>query len=107
MDVILDCVGGSYFTDNLSCLALDGVWVLYGLMGGVQVSGPVLGGTITINITEIKIKFYKMSLISGLLKKRASLKATTLRSRSDEYKSELVQSFSRDCLQHFEVRSYF
>ena len=44
VDIILDCVGGSYFNDNLSCLALDGVWVLYGLMGGVQVSGSVLSG---------------------------------------------------------------
>ena len=44
VDIILDCVEGSYFNDNLSCLALDGVWVLYGLMGGVQVSEPVLSG---------------------------------------------------------------
>ena len=58
VDVILDCVGGSYFSDNLSCLALDGVWVLYGLMGGVQVSGPLLGGTI--NAMELKFKFYEV-----------------------------------------------
>ena len=44
VDIILDCIGGSYFADNLGCLAVDGVWVLYGLMGGADVSGPVLAG---------------------------------------------------------------
>ena len=44
VDIILDCIGGSYFSDNLACLAVDGDWVLYGLMGGAEVSGPVLAG---------------------------------------------------------------
>jgi len=81
VDIILDCIGGSYAEDNLACLAVDGTWVLYGLMGGAEVSGPVLG---------------------GLLRKRGALKATTLRSRSDEYKTELVENFTKDCLKHFE-----
>ena len=48
--------------------------------------------------------FFK-DFCSGLLKKRVSLKAITRRSRSDEYKSELVQSFRRDCLNEFEGES--
>ena len=44
VDIILDCVGAQHFSDNLSCVAVDGVWVLYGLMGGAEVSGPILGG---------------------------------------------------------------
>ena len=39
----------------------------------------------------------------GLLRKRGNLKATTLRSRSDQYKTELVKNFSKDCLKNFEV----
>merc|ERR1711952_323242 len=77
VDIILDCIGGSYFQDSL---ALDGVWVLYGLLGGAEVSGPVL---------------------AALLRRRGSLRATTLRARSDEYKAQLVASFSRDILPHF------
>ena len=80
MDIILDCIGGSYFQDNLASLALDGVWVLYGLLGGAEVSGPVL---------------------AALLRRRGSLRATTLRARSDEYKAQLVAGFSRDILPHF------
>ena len=44
VDIILDCIGGSYAQDNLASLAVDGTWVLYGLMGGTELSGPVLGG---------------------------------------------------------------
>ena len=44
VDIILDCIGGSYAADNLASLAVDGTWVLYGLMGGAEVSGPILGG---------------------------------------------------------------
>ena len=80
VDIILDCIGGSYFQDNLASLALDGVWVLYGLLGGAEVSGPVL---------------------AALLRRRGSLRATTLRARSDEYKAQLVAGFSRDILPHF------
>ena len=44
VDIVLDCIGASYFNDNLSCMAVDGTWVLYGLMGGSEVSGPALAG---------------------------------------------------------------
>ena len=66
---------------NVSSLAVDGRWVLYGLMGGGEGDGPVL---------------------AGLLRKRGSLLATTLRSRSDQYKAELVRRFREECLSGFE-----
>lgn len=73
-DVIFDCVGSSFWEQNIRSLALDGRWVLYGLLGGGNVSG---------------------NLLRDLLKKRGSLIATTLRSRSLEYKAELVQAFTK------------
>ncbi|XP_060042639.1 quinone oxidoreductase PIG3-like isoform X2 [Erinaceus europaeus] len=60
VNVILDCIGGSYWEKNINCLAADGRWVLYGLMGGEDVRGP---------------------LLSKLLWKRASLRASLLRLR--------------------------
>ena len=38
-DVIFDCVGSSFWEQNIRSLALDGRWVLYGLLGGGNVSG--------------------------------------------------------------------
>ena len=32
-DVILDCVGGSFWEQNVECAAPDARWVLYGTMG--------------------------------------------------------------------------
>ena len=81
VDIILDCVGGSYAMKNVTSLAVDGRWVLYGLMGGVEVQGPVL---------------------AGMLRKRGSLLATTLRSRSTGYKAELVKRFREECLAGFD-----
>jgi NADPH:quinone reductase len=36
-----------------------------------------------------------------MLAKRATLKASTLRSRSIDYKSQLIAAFHQDCLAHF------
>ena len=33
VDVILDCVGGSYWEKNSQAIATEGRWVLFGLMG--------------------------------------------------------------------------
>ena len=65
---------------NVESLAVDGRWVLYGLMGGATVDGPVL---------------------AGLLRKRGSLLASTLRSRTREYKADLVRQFREKCLDGF------
>ena len=82
VNIILDCIGSSYFSANLEVLALDGRWVVYGLMGGAELTGPVM---------------------AGLLRKRANLLFSTLRARTDQYKSHLVSEFTKNCLHHFEV----
>ena len=82
VDIILDCIGSSYFAANLESLAMDGRWVVYGLMGGAELSGPVM---------------------AGLLRKRANILFSTLRARTDQYKSHLVSEFTKNCLHHFEV----
>ncbi|XP_007516825.1 quinone oxidoreductase PIG3 isoform X2 [Erinaceus europaeus] len=80
VNVILDCIGGSYWEKNVNCLALDGRWVLYGLMGGAEVSGP---------------------LFSKLLFKRGSLITSLLRSRDQKYKQVLVKAFREQILPLF------
>lgn len=82
VDVILDCVGGSFWEKNVECLAVDGRWVLYGTMGGRHVDGDMLG---------------------KLLAKRGRLLCSLLRSRSLQYKAELVRAFSERALPHFET----
>lgn len=59
--MIVDCIGSSFWEQNVKSLAVDGRWVLYGLLGGGNVSGNLLG---------------------NMLKKRASLFGTTLRTRT-------------------------
>lgn len=79
-DVILDCIGGSSWEQNVSCLAVDGRWVLYGTLGGSTVHGD---------------------LLKKLLSKRGQLLCSLLRSRTLQYKSELVSSFCSRVLPHF------
>ena len=80
VNIILDCVGGSYWKQNAECLALEGRWVLYGLLGGPKVDG---------------------NLFSYILGKRASILGTTLKARSDDYKSSLVEAFTTNALPYF------
>lgn len=80
VDIILDFVGGSYWERNLGSLALDGRWVLISTMGGSVVD--------KINMAE-------------LLKKRATIIATTLRSRALDYKAKLTSEFATQFLQGF------
>ncbi|XP_032722840.1 LOW QUALITY PROTEIN: quinone oxidoreductase PIG3 [Lontra canadensis] len=84
VNLVLDCIGGSYWEKNVNCLALDGRWILYGLMGGTDVSGP---------------------LFSKLLFKRGSLITTLLRSRDKKYKQRLVEAFTEQILPHFSTES--
>ena len=71
VDVVLDCVGGSYLGSHLRCLAVGGRLVLIGLMGGVQ--------------SEINL--------APVLMKRLSILGSTLRARSVEEKGRIVSSF--------------
>lgn len=79
-NVILDCIGGQNWEQNVKCLALDGRWVLYGTMGGRTVEGDLLG---------------------KLLSKRGHLLSSLLRSRSLQYKADLVSAFSHKALPYF------
>lgn len=80
VDYIFDCVGGSYWEKNVESLAQDGIWVLYGLMGQGSVNGD---------------------LLARLMRKRGQIRATTLRSRSIDYKTELIQDFNRTLMDKF------
>jgi tumor protein p53-inducible protein 3 len=70
VDVILDPVGASFFAKNVESAAVGARWVLFGLMGGAAVEGPVL---------------------ASILQKRLRLEGTLLRSRALEYKVQLTQ----------------
>ena len=84
VNLILDCVGGSYWKQNADCLAMEGRWVLYGLLGGSKVDGP---------------------LLATILGKRASLLGTTLKARSDDYKTQLISEFKKNALLSFTAES--
>jgi putative PIG3 family NAD(P)H quinone oxidoreductase len=72
-DVILDPVGGSYAALDLKLLALDGRWVLIGLMGGREAQ---------LDLAQV-------------LGKRIQLLGSTLRSRDDQFKADLFSDLSQ------------
>ena len=80
VNLILDCVAGSFWKQNIDCLATEGRWVVYGTLGGRNVDGPLLGQVIA---------------------KRASIIGTTLKARSNDYKARLVAAFSENAVPHF------
>jgi len=67
-DVILDPVGGNYATLNVKLLGVDGRWVLIGLMGGREAQ---------LDLAQV-------------LGKRIQLLGSTLRSRDDQFKADLL-----------------
>jgi putative PIG3 family NAD(P)H quinone oxidoreductase len=77
-DVIVDVIAGSYLNKNVNVAALDGHIVMLSMLGG---------------------RFSEQVDIAKLLMKRLTLSASTLRNRSDDYKSALVTNFSRDFYQ--------
>ncbi len=80
-DVILDVVAGDYVNKNISLCALDGHIVMLSMLGG---------------------RFAENIDVAKMLAKRVNLHATTLRSRSDDYKTNLIQAFKRDFYQSLE-----
>ena len=72
-DVILDPVGGNYSALNLKLVALDGRWVLIGLMGG----------------REAKLD------LAQVLAKRVQLLGSTLRSRNHQFKADLLSDLGQ------------
>jgi putative PIG3 family NAD(P)H quinone oxidoreductase len=80
-DVVLDTVGAAYLAENVAVLAERGVVVVIGLMGGIA-------GELALGL---------------LLKKRASIVGSVLRTRPLEEKAALAQAFARDVLPLFET----
>ena len=72
VDVIMDFVGAPYFADNLASLKRDGRLTMQGFMGGAVAKDVNLGTILT---------------------KRLRIEGSTLRSRSLDYRSKLVQDF--------------
>jgi putative PIG3 family NAD(P)H quinone oxidoreductase len=70
VDVVLDSIGGPYLVQNLKALATGGRLVLIGLMGGAKAELPM----------------------GMLLTRRLQVIGSTLRTRSDAEKSELVSA---------------
>jgi NADPH:quinone reductase-like Zn-dependent oxidoreductase len=73
VDVILDLVGGAYLGDNVQVLAPRGRIVVVGLVGGISAPLP----------------------LGLLLRKRAHIIGTVLRSRTPEEKMSLARAFTR------------
>jgi len=82
VDVIMDPILGSFFKNNIDCLAYDSRWVIYGSLGGLNIQNVNMG---------------------RLLNKRANILSSTLRNRTDEYKTQLIRDFARDILPAFET----
>lgn len=71
-DVILDPVGANYISLNTDLINTDGRWVMLAIMGG-----------------------HKAELnLAKLLAKRIQITGSTLRSRSDDFKAELIQELT-------------
>uniref|UniRef100_A0A2R5LKY1 Putative zinc-binding oxidoreductase n=2 Tax=Ornithodoros turicata TaxID=34597 RepID=A0A2R5LKY1_9ACAR len=81
VDILLDCIGRSMLDENCRMIAVDGCWVLYGLMSGSKIESS--------------------EFLSLILRKRVRLQGTTLRSRSTEYKAQLIKDFVKDVLPRF------
>jgi len=86
VDLILDFVGASYWAKNFASVAVDGRWVLIGVLGGQTVN--------EVNLFD-------------LMKKRVQLTGTLLTPRSDEYKSDLTKDFVTHALPLFEEKKLF
>ncbi|MFP6654768.1 MAG: NAD(P)H-quinone oxidoreductase [Myxococcota bacterium] len=71
VDVVLDSIGGAYLEQNLKSLAVDGSLVVIGLMGGAK--------------AEIGL--------GSLLMRRLRILGSTLRTRSNSQKAEIVEAF--------------
>eukprot|EP01090_Pellita_catalonica_P023702 TRINITY_DN9903_c0_g1_i1.p1 TRINITY_DN9903_c0_g1~~TRINITY_DN9903_c0_g1_i1.p1 ORF type:complete len:347 (-),score=63.95 TRINITY_DN9903_c0_g1_i1:81-1040(-) len=75
VSTIIDVVGASYWQQNIDCIALDGTMVILSFLGGV--AAPAFN-------------------IAPFLKRRITVRGTTLRTRSPSYKEKLtreVESF--------------
>ncbi|ALC90500.1 NADPH:quinone oxidoreductase [Bacillus sp. FJAT-18017] len=80
VDLILDFIGASYWKKNLSCIKVDGRWVLIGILGGAEIE--------------------KVNLMD-LMAKRIQLTGTLLTPRSDEYKAAVTSELASKTMELF------
>lgn len=80
VDVIIDFIGGSYLQKNINCLKMDGRLIMLSLLSGSKVS-------------ELDIR--------NMVSKRLSIIGSALRSRSLDYRINLVKEFSTYALDKF------
>jgi putative PIG3 family NAD(P)H quinone oxidoreductase len=80
INLVLDFVGKPYWDQNIRLLAMDGRVVYLSMLGGASIE--------------------KMSLVP-ILRKRLTIKGSTLRNRTKEYKAKLTRDFAADCMPLF------
>lgn len=80
INLVLDFVGKPYWDQNIRLLVMDGRVVYLSMLGGATIE--------------------KMSLVP-ILRKRLTIKGSTLRNRTKEYKAKLTCDFAADCLPLF------
>lgn len=82
VDVIIDFIGSPYWSDNIKSLNIDGRLVYLSMLGGATIKN--------------------MSLVP-LLRKRLTVKGSTLRNRINNYKKELTSDFYQNTISHFKA----
>ena len=80
-DLIIDFVAGDYLNRNLKLLNIEGSVLYLAMLAG---------------------RYADKLDMAMMLGKRATIKGSTLRSRSDEYKTHLIKEFSQTCLADFD-----
>ena len=78
--MILDFVGAAYFQQNVTLLHVNGHLQIVGLLGGINTD-------------------FNMAI---LLSKRLTIRGSTLRNRSIDEKTTLINQFNRDVIPLFE-----
>lgn len=84
VSVIFDYVGSKYWNQNMKSLEMDGTMVIQGLLSGASV------------------KDEHGADIGSILSKRLTIKGSTLRNRTNEYKTGLIKQFESKCLELFQ-----
>jgi len=80
---VFDYVGPKYWNQNLKSLEMDGTMIIQGLLSGAHVK--------------------ENADISSILSKRLNIKGSTLRNRTEEYKTGLIKQFESQFLNLFET----
>jgi putative PIG3 family NAD(P)H quinone oxidoreductase len=83
VDLIIDVVGGEYLNDNIRLLNMDATIVQLAMLGG---------------------RYTQKFDMAMMLSKRATIKASTLRNRCDDYKTRLITNFQNRFLSFFEEK---